>query len=79
MTKRETERAARLLAPYVDRTERCGWDGRRSGWLFTAHWSEGGQRLFCTFDEVQGAMEDIKRREREIEEMRAYRASQGHA
>ena len=60
MNKRESAQAQRLLADddWCERTERCGLDdGFRisadDGWCVTAHWRDGGQKLFCSLDDVR--------------------------
>ena len=57
MSKRETEKAARLLGGRAERVETCG-DDSKGGWCLTAHWRDGGQRLFHTITQVQEFLAD---------------------
>jgi len=52
MTKRETDAAAKLLKDEVQRTEQCK-ASTQGGWCLTAHWIDGGQKLFYSLAAVQ--------------------------
>ena len=51
MTTREIKQAMKLLADHTDRTETIILD--TGGQALTAHWLDGGQRLFYTLDAVR--------------------------
>lgn len=57
MTRDEIKSAIRLLEPRTDRIETaiCG-----DGQCLTAHWRDGGQRLFYTLDGVRDWLEDVR-------------------
>jgi hypothetical protein len=56
MNLQEIAQAETLLQDRVDRNERTGTD-TEGGWALTAHWLDGGQRLFYTIDEVRDHVE----------------------
>ena len=60
MTKKDLIKAERLLAPYVDRTERAGVD--KGGLCLTAYWRSGGQKIFYALAAVEDRVQEIKTR-----------------
>lgn len=56
MTKQETKQAEKMLADRTDRVEVCGAD-TEGGLALTAHWIDGGQKLFYTLDQVRDHIE----------------------
>ena len=54
MTKQQIEEARELLADRTDRTETM-IDG--DGQCLTAYWTDGGQRVFYTLDDVKHHIE----------------------
>lgn len=52
MTREEITTATEMLTGRCDRIETCG-DDSEGGLCLTAHWIDGGQKLFHTLGEVE--------------------------
>lgn len=56
MNAREIKQAIKLLAGRTDRVETIGLD--TGGQALTAHWRDGGQKIFYTLDSVRQHVSD---------------------
>lgn len=65
MTRAEINLAKTLLADRADRTETIGSD-TDGGLSLTVHWTDGGQKIFHTIDEVQEFDAEAKRRNKSL-------------
>jgi hypothetical protein len=60
MTREELTKAEAMIAYGCERIEHCG-DDSEGGWCLTAHWLDGGQKLFHTLEEVHRHCEERER------------------